>query len=124
MKVLWSLAVVGAFTMGPVYAACTYPTAPQQLPNGSTATHEEMIEGQKAVKQYDTDMNAYLACLKSEAESTLAKGANTLTPEQKLEVQRREAEQHNAAVAELEATAARFNEQVKVYKARGDKSAS
>jgi hypothetical protein len=123
MKVLWSLAVVCAFTVGPVYAACTYPTAPEQLPNGSTATREEMMAGQKAVKQYDTDMNAYLACLKSEADSTLAKGADTLTPEQKLEVQRRETEQHNAAVAELEATAARFNEQVKVYKAR-EKSAS
>ena len=119
MKVLWSLAVVGAITVGPLYAACTYPTAPQKLPDGATATHDEMMEGQKAVKQYDTDINAYLACLKSEADATIAKGADTLTPEQKAEVQRRETEQHNAAVAELEATAARFNEQVKVYKARG-----
>lgn len=122
MKSLWSLAVIGVFTVGPLYAACPYPKAPEKLPDGSTATRDEMMEGQKAVKQYDADMNTYLACIKNEADTTIAQSGDKLTPEQKLEVQRQEAEKHNAAVDELEATAARFNEQVKVFKARGEKS--
>jgi hypothetical protein len=122
MNVLWSLAVVAALGAAPLYAACPYPQAPAQLPNGSTATKEEMIEGQKAVKQYDKDINQYLTCLDGDFQAALTKGAETLTPEQKQEMQQVQTQKHNAAVDELEALAARFNEQVKVYKARSDKS--
>jgi hypothetical protein len=118
MKALLLLAAASVLASGPIAAACSYPKAPEKLPDGSTATREEMIGGQQAVKQYDRDINAYLACLKLESEAALAKDADKLTPEQKAELQQLGIQKHNAAVAELEAIAARFNEQIKIFKAR------
>jgi hypothetical protein len=122
MKISWALAVVGALVAAQLHAACPYPKAPEKLPDGSTATREEMISGQHAVKQYDKDMSVYLACLDDEYKSAVEKGGETLTPEKKAEMQRLQDQKHNAAVDELEGLAGRFNEQVKTYKARSDKS--
>ena len=55
-----ALAAGAAF---PAYADCTYPRAPASMPNGNTASMEEMVEGQKQVKQYMADMDTYLKCL-------------------------------------------------------------
>ncbi|MGD9600045.1 MAG: hypothetical protein AB7G76_14390 [Steroidobacteraceae bacterium] len=106
-----ALVVVG----GPVYAACTYPTAPDKLPDGTVATKEEMLAGKQLVQQYNKDMEAYLSCIKLEYDTQLASDAATLTPEQKAELEKRQTQKHNAAVDELEAVANRFNEQIKVY---------
>lgn len=108
-----SLAVVG----GPVYAACSYPKAPEKLPDGRVATMEEMLAGKKAVQEYNTAMESYLSCLKLEHDERIAGAGETLTAEQKAELDKREAQKHNAAIDELEAVAGRFNEQVKIYKA-------
>ena len=55
-----------AVAVGPAYAACTYPSAPDKLPDGTVASKDEMIAGKKLVEQYNSDMNAYLACIKLE----------------------------------------------------------
>ena len=106
-----ALVVVG----GPAYAACTYPTAPEKLPDGSVATKEEMLAGKQLVQQYNKDMEAYLACIKLEYDAQLAADAATLTPEQKAELEKRQTQKHNAAVYELDAVANRFNEQIRVF---------
>ncbi|MBV6423014.1 MAG: hypothetical protein NAOJABEB_00802 [Steroidobacteraceae bacterium] len=106
-----ALVVVG----GPTYAACTYPTAPEKLPDGSVATKEEMLAGKQLVQQYNKDMEAYLACIKLEYDAQLAADAATLTPEQKAELEKRQTQKHNAAVDELDAVANRFNEQIRVF---------
>ena len=75
MKLLVAIASTAVLSAGTAYADCSYPTPPDHLPNGNTATLQEMVEGQKAVKQYDKDINAYVACIqleKSDAVSKLA----------------------------------------------------
>lgn len=124
MKVLLPLLLVGALLAPAFSGACDYPKAPEKLPDGSVATLEEMVSGQKAVKEYDKQISDYLACLKTEYDAAITKDAQTLTAEKKEEMARMEAQKHNAAVDELEGVANRFNEQVKVYKARSDKSKS
>ncbi len=126
MNALYSIAVVAALTTGPAYAACTYPTAPSNLPDGNTATLEEMVAAQKAVKEFDKAITAYTSCLKLEhddaiAKDTGAKPGDKMTEEQKAELARVQVQKNNAAVEEDEAVAARFNEQVKAYKAKSDK---
>ena len=62
-------------------AACTYPKAPTQIPDGATATLAEMVDGQKAVKQFTVDMDTYLKCV-DEAHPPAPAGTK-LTDEQK-----------------------------------------
>ena len=100
---------------GPAYAACSYPKAPEKLPDGTVASKDEMLAGKKLVEQYNKDMEAYLACIKLEFDTQLAADAATLTPEQKAELDKRQMQKHNAAIDELEAVAGRFNEQIKAF---------
>lgn len=111
------MAVAGLSTLAiAAQAACEYP-ASIRIPDGSTATKDEMIDGQKAVKQYMADMDAYLACLEKEnaAAAVEAEDAEIAAQREALHVKR-----HNAAVEAMEGLAARFNEQVRAYKARSE----
>ena len=45
--------------------ACEYPER-ISIPNGTTATKEEMLEGQRGVKAYVATMEAYLECIVDE----------------------------------------------------------
>ena len=116
MKAL--LAMVLAATAAPVFAECPYPQAPTKIPDGATATLEDMVAGQKAVNAYQKAINDYTACIDKELDDALAKGGDKLKPEQKTDMQRVEAQKHNAAVDQLQSVADRFNEQVKIFKAR------
>jgi hypothetical protein len=116
MKAL--LAIAFATATAAAYADCPYPQAPTKIPDGATATLEDMVAGQKAVGEYQKAINEYTACIDKELDAAIAKGGDKLKPEQKQDMQRVEAQKHNAAVDQLQAIADRFNEQVKVYKAR------
>jgi len=93
MKALFSLAAI-ALCAAPVHAACTYPTAPAKIPDGSNATLAEMVAAQKAVKQFDEQINAYTACIKLEEDAQL-KG-DKLTAEQKKTIEAQQAQKNNA----------------------------
>ena len=121
MKALFAMALTTALTAAPVRADCPYPAAPDKLPNGSSATLEEMVAGQKAVRAYDKAINDYVSCIDHELEAAIAKGGDQLKPQQKADMQHVEAQKHNAAIDQLQNIADRFNEQVKVFKARTDK---
>jgi len=121
MKFFGAMAFIGVLAAGPVHADCTYPTAPAKLPDGATATLDEMLAGQKMVKEYDTAIKAYVECIDKELDQKIAKQGDQLKPEQKADLQKVEAQKHNAAIDQLQSVADRFNEQVKVFKARTDK---
>jgi hypothetical protein len=128
MKALYSLAALALLAGGHAYAACTYPTAPEAIPDGNTATLEQMVAAQKAVRQFDQDIGAYTACLKLESDAALAQldqggddAKKKEKEEQKKELERMQVQKHNAAVEADEALAARFNEQLKVFKAKNAK---
>ncbi len=97
-------------------AACEYP-ASIKVPDGGKATKDEMIAGQQAVKQYMADMDAYLACLDKENAVAAAEGED---PEIAAQREALHVKRHNAAVEAMEGVAARFNEQVRAYKARSE----
>jgi len=120
MKAFPAMALIATLA-GPAYADCAYPAAPAKLPDGATATLEEMLAGQKTVKEYDTAVKAYVDCIDKELDAKIAKAGDQLKPEQKADMQHVEAQKHNAAIDQLQSVADRFNEQVKVFKARTDK---
>ena len=89
---------------------------PDQIPDGSKASYEEMVAGQKQVQQFNNDINAYNACLDLELESLEKSGQydeNRLA-----ELRAMQAKKNNAAVDEVQAVADRFNEQLRIFKAR------
>lgn len=87
-------------------AECT-PPAEVEIPDGRTATLEQMLEAQTAVRAYLADMEVFLACINEEVEAQPED-----TPQ---EVAAALIERHNAAVTEMETVAARFNEQRIAY---------
>jgi hypothetical protein len=117
MKALLAIALTAAVA-APVYADCTYPQSSPKIPDGATATLEDMVAGQKAVGEYQKSINDYTACIDKELDDAIAKGGDKLKPDDKKKLQQVEAQKHNAAVDQLQAVADRFNEQVKVYKAK------
>jgi hypothetical protein len=92
-------------------AACTYPEE-VKIPDGASATKEDMVAGQKSVKAYMAAVEAYLACLDEEEKAL----GEAVTDEQR----QVHAKRHNAAVDSMSELAARFNEQVRAFKAQGE----
>src|ERR1700753_3604135 len=108
MTVFLAIASVAVLSAATAYADCSYPPPPGHLPDGNTATLQEMVEAQKAVKEYDKAINAYVACIQLESKDAigkLAKPGETPTAEQKKamdDMQRVEVQKHNAAIDQLQ----------------------
>ena len=105
---------VAMIFLAQVALACDYPQR-ANVPNGLTATKDEMIAGQKGVKAYMADMETYLSCIEAEeAQAVLALG------EMDEETKRQRADmfnkKYNAAVEEMNLVAEEFNIQVRAYK--------
>jgi hypothetical protein len=115
MKIILAMALIAA---GPAFADCPYPPTPNKLPDGASATMQDMLDGQKTVKDYEKSVNDYTSCIDKDLDDQIAKAGDQLKPERKTEMQRVEAQKHNAAVDQLQSIADRFNEQVKVFKAK------
>jgi hypothetical protein len=99
---------------------CTYPRAPESIPDGATASKEQMIAAKNDVSRYNTDMNSYLDCLKQEIDAATPKDPSKLSPADKKKSDEQLkilTQKNNAAVDELQALVGRFNEQLKAYKA-------
>jgi hypothetical protein len=96
--------------------ACDYPDKISMV-SGSTATKEEMIATQAAVKKYVADMEIYLSCIVDEEKSARAMSSDM---ELEQEQQREDMlnKKYNAAVEQMERVAADFNSEVQAYKAR------
>ena len=115
IKASCTLAVI---TFAPLALACDYPER-VSIPNGTVATKDEMVAGQRGVKKYMLDMEEYLDCIAEDDEKLRAGIEN---PDLLVEAQRDEmlVKKHNAAVEEMEKLAADYNEAVRTYKARKD----
>ena len=96
--------------------ACDYP-AKFDMPNGMTATKEDMLSGQRNVKQFVANMELYLECIVAQEKESRSQ-ADNIEPE---EEQLREDllnKKYNAAVDDMEIVAANFNAAVQSYKER------
>jgi hypothetical protein len=118
MKALFAALALAGLLGAPAYAACSYPKAPDKIPDGNTATLEEMLGAKKSVDAYNKEMEGYLSCIKLEHDEAMAHDAATLTEDQKKDLEKRQIQKNNAAVDELEQVAARLNEQIRIFKAK------
>jgi hypothetical protein len=99
-------------------AACVYPQVPQSLPNGSSATKEDMLAAQGVVKEYVKNVQeTYLPCLDKEKSDALA-ALDNMDPEftaKKTSIDGIHAKKHNAALDELQAFVDRWNGEKKAF---------
>lgn len=106
-------------------ADCSYPRAPDAPPDGNTATKEQMIAAKHDFDRYNTEMNAYLDCLSQQIKDTTPKDVSKLSADEKKKVEEQQkilVQKNNAAVDELQANVGRFNEQLKIFKAKSNKT--
>ena len=100
-------------------ADCTYPRAPDKIPDGVTASKDEMVAAKNDVSRYNNEMNAYLDCIKLEIQAIPKDAKMSKDDKAKAEAQEKLLDQkNNAAVDELQSVATRFNEQLKIWKAK------
>ena len=119
MKALYSIALIGALAVGSAHAACTYPNPPDKLPDGATASRDDMLAGQKKATEFDQAIGEHNTCLQKEADEAIAKAPDDKDKDaKKAEIQKMADQKHNAAVEADESTASRFNEQLKAYNAK------
>lgn len=102
-----------AFGVATAQAECAFPKAPASIPDGKTASEAEMVAAMQAFKAYNEEVTAFGACLEEETKS---KAAGTA---QLMQLKTMQTKKHNAAIDELQTKAKLFNEQVRVFKARG-----
>jgi hypothetical protein len=99
-------------------AECVAPEAPS-LPDGSSATMQDMIAGQKAVKAYQAENISYMSCVEEQIAAAEA-SSTTGTKEEKAaaEAAKEKAEAiYNSAVSVEEEVAGQFNTEIREYKA-------
>jgi hypothetical protein len=126
MKLLTAAVLPFLLLLGSVAnaAACVYPQAPAKLPNGTTATKDEMLAANTLMKEYSKSVQeVYLPCLQKEQDDAIA-ALDAADPEyakKKDAAEAIHAKKHNAALDELQAIATRWSDEIKAFKAKDTK---
>ena len=116
MTKLLQLLVATAGILGASLAlSCDYPER-TDVPDGSTATKDEMVNGQRSVKSYMAAMEMYLSCIETAEQETVAGG--DLDEDEKQQRISMFNKKYNAAVEAMNLIAEQFNAQVRAYKDR------
>lgn len=117
MNKILNTVISATFIFGaPLAFACDYPSR-ADVPDGATATKEEMIAGQRGVKAYMSKMEEYLSCIEAAEQETVAATDETdeAAKQQRIDMYNKK---YNAAVDEMNLVAEEFNVQVRAYKER------
>jgi hypothetical protein len=112
------VALLAMLTTASARAACIYPEAPTSVPNGATATYEEMANAHHVIVEFDTDIRHFTICLEMEAERLLKDP--DLAEEVKRDLQQQLASINDIAVEHAEFVAGQFNEQLRIFRERDD----
>ena len=116
-KSLMTILAFGLFSAAPAFA-CDYPERPD-IPDGNTATKDQMLEASAKIKEYLANVDTYLTCIE-DAERDAIASMEAPSPE---ELQRRgemldkrfaAANEEKALVGEM------FNQQVRAYNAKAN----
>ncbi|HEY4367168.1 MAG TPA: hypothetical protein VGN07_08005 [Steroidobacteraceae bacterium] len=94
------------------HAECAFPRAPASIPDGKTATEQEMLAATTAFKTYNEEVNAFGGCLDQETRS------RSVGTAQLMQFKTIQSKKLTAAVDELKEQARRLNEQVRAFKSR------
>lgn len=119
LKAAIAVSIIGS---SPLAIACDYPTA-IEIPNGATATKDEMVAGVNAFKEWQQALADYRECIKTETNDAIAaladSGASAEEQEQsKLALEKQLTQKHDASVDEEMTRAEDMNAQIKLFKSK------
>jgi hypothetical protein len=103
-RILLAVALAYAASL-PAHADCVLPPAPSKIPDGNTASQQEMLQAMNTLKEYNGDVDTYLKCLDFEAKQNRLSSSD-------------QEKMHNNAVDTLQKVASKFNEQVRTFKSK------
>ena len=103
--------LIGSFGYAQLTLAdCNYPKMKVDIPNGSTATMEDMVAAQTSFKAYNADMDVYLKCLDDQL--ALVSEDLDIYPD----IKKANNLKYDAAVDVLTEAAEEWNQAVRAYK--------
>jgi hypothetical protein len=97
-------------------SSCVNPQPPRSIPDGNTATYDEMVEAHKTIRQYDADVRTYTVCLELELKSLVE--SQEVDEARRQELEGMYASRNNAAIDQVQAIVDAFNQQLRIYRAR------
>ncbi|MGH8207546.1 MAG: hypothetical protein ACRETK_12300 [Steroidobacteraceae bacterium] len=112
MRAMLTVSLLVALAAGPAFADCSPPPDSVQIPDGSTATRDQIIAAQRAVKAYDSAVKDYGSCLQQEENAKVAAGGD------KDKLNAKYAKLNNEQVDKVTKVAAKFNDELRAYKAK------
>lgn len=99
----------------PVFA-CDYPERPA-IPDGATASKDELLTAKESVQKYMEDVDAYLLCIENAEKAAIAEMDNPTEEE----LQRRDEmlnKRFDAANEEKALVGEQFNQQIRAYNSK------
>jgi len=99
-----------------IVLACDYPARPA-LPDGSTASKDELLAAKAGVQSFMNEVDKYLQCIESEEKAAIAELDNPSAEE----LQRRDDmlnKKFDAANEEKALIGEQFNQQIRAFNAR------
>jgi hypothetical protein len=100
------------------FVACGAPAVPSDVPDGTTATREQMVAAHATVKAFDEATTIYTQCLDTTAYQAAVQFKAVATSADTEAVSALQIRLHNAAIDRDQAVANRFNVQLRRFKAR------
>lgn len=106
-----------AFPLVAIGADCEAPERFRDIPDGTTASKEAMLEGQANVKDYMERAQAYVDCVDAAEEKAMERMArmDESQRKQKLGELRRARKERNQVVEQMQAVADEFNREIDAY---------
>jgi hypothetical protein len=112
MRVILAASILGVLASAPLYAACTPPDNNVVIPNGTTATKDEMLAAQKALRAYNQAVADFSTCLQQETDGKIAAGGD------KEKLTAAMAKRNNSEVDKVQALADRWKVELAAFKAK------
>jgi hypothetical protein len=118
MKALLPALLIAAVAATAAHADCTAPANDVKIPDGNTATMDDMLAAKHAIQANNTAVETYTQCLKTEQDAKIAAGGPDMKDEEKTKIATEYMNRQNAEVEKLQKLADRFNLEVRNYKAK------
>lgn len=118
MKTSIKLALIGMTLASAASMAddCAAPTAPT-LPDGATATKEQMLSGQKAIKEYQAANTVYRTCMEPKIAAAETAASGDSPAQEAVDALKALNDGYNGSVTKEEELAAGWGAELKEYKA-------
>jgi hypothetical protein len=97
-------------------AGCVYPEPPDWIPDGATASYDEMVEAHAPVREFDEDVRTFSVCLELEVKTLLEDPS--IDDATKDDLRQLLVARIDAAVDEAEFVVDQFNQQLRIFRER------